>query len=435
MNFIVGGSVSASLLCLFFFAGLSLYHRIKLKNPPYWTTKDYFEKAMTLHNKSFVLKIGRIARPNEKKLLFLNFPQKKSPGAIRVGTFGDSYTYGDEVSDGHDYPSFLQKIFAEKFPKKKIEVLNFSLSGYSFQQSFMLYEEYAEKYGIDYILLGPGGFYPDRGSDFCKNWGSERSPVKSRYILGPDQNSLKLIHINGRTPLEKYKNYYALVPSWKQMKYDRTPFQSLDDYFPFLKDLSSPFYHVDLSVPEESSQINKILLRKILLKHAGKVLFLTNRYIDTFEAKENGYEFYNLYKEVSQINPNHLGNLLFAKPLYERYCCHHSSLGNEIWSLMYFHALTGVENFFIDLINCNQVSSSKRKTAYIKQKFFLKDIKNIFLFSKGFKIGEFVMNNFSATDTRGRGVKILKKTKSFIGFFNVKDFFTHIPFYPSALSN
>ncbi|HXV28414.1 MAG TPA: hypothetical protein VD913_05555, partial [bacterium] len=44
---------------------------------------------------------------------YINFPEEKKPGVIRIGTFGDSYTQGIEAAEGHDYPSFLQKHFKD----------------------------------------------------------------------------------------------------------------------------------------------------------------------------------------------------------------------------------------------------------------------------------------------------------------------------------
>jgi hypothetical protein len=36
---------------------------------------------------------------------FARFELTKRAGAVRVCAFGDSFTYGDEVADGHDFPA------------------------------------------------------------------------------------------------------------------------------------------------------------------------------------------------------------------------------------------------------------------------------------------------------------------------------------------
>ena len=421
-KFIIRKLIFVGFLGLFFFIGLIVYHQVSLWiNAPYWTTSDYIQKSKM--DESLLLKVGRMRGYHTRKIIFTNFPEKKEPGTIRIGTFGDSYTFGSEVSDGGEYPSFLQRLFIEQFPNKKIEVLNFGMSRHGFQQSFMLYEHYAAKYNIDYVLLGPGGFYPDRDLTFARTWSfKKKRAVKARYILSPDHTSVELINIKGRTFYEKYKNYYSLLPSWMQMKYDRTPYKSLDDYFPSLFGRSSLFYYIDLSIPEEAAKINKILLKQMLSRHPRRVLFLTSEYIDTFHQ----YSFYDFYKDVTHINPNHLGKLLFARPLYDRYGGHHSSLGNEIWSLLYFYALIGREHFSLDLVNCDKTHTPSFLRIYKDRRFSLKHVEKIFLFTRGFKIGELVMNQHKT----GLELQFPKNTQSFIGFFYSEDFFSNVAFIP-----
>ena len=45
---------------------------------------------------------------------YLDYDADKHPGMVRIGTFGCSFTMGEEAARGHEYPSFLRRMFQEK---------------------------------------------------------------------------------------------------------------------------------------------------------------------------------------------------------------------------------------------------------------------------------------------------------------------------------
>ena len=162
-------------------------------------------------------------------------------------------------------------------------------------------------------------------------------PPHGRFIL--EDNSLKFINVQGQNFLERFRNYYNLLPSWKVLKYDRDFLNFWRrSYFSFYGKfrIKNPFYYNNLSEKEESVKINTLLLDKIRKQHPGKTLCLL------------GYErIYKLYKDIKEVqeqyNLNYLSIFLDNKNfLYERYD-HKSSLGNELWASVYFKALTGKE--------------------------------------------------------------------------------------------
>ena len=169
-------------VCFFTFfiiSGFYIYYLYKYPKPH---DKKYLSKY---YPKDFILKMGgRLRTPQKRFQHFLNFSPVKHPDAIRIGTFGDSHTYGSEVEKTETYPYQLQKLLDTKFPHKKIEVLNFGMEGHSFQEQFLLWEKYAKNYKLDYILLGPRGFYPNREVTFRINWNFRYFKYpKDRFIL------------------------------------------------------------------------------------------------------------------------------------------------------------------------------------------------------------------------------------------------------------
>jgi lysophospholipase L1-like esterase len=70
------------------------------------------------------------------------------PAGLRVETFGDSFTFGDEVSDEETYPHFLQK----RLPGS--EVLNFGVSGYGHDQMLLFFRSEGRAFRPDWVVVG-----------------------------------------------------------------------------------------------------------------------------------------------------------------------------------------------------------------------------------------------------------------------------------------
>ncbi|MCZ0931631.1 MAG: hypothetical protein OXJ52_00540 [Oligoflexia bacterium] len=352
--------------------------------------------------KSLYLKWGKCKTLTPEVTIFYNFLKKRGGGITRIGTFGDSFTYGSEVKKDWSYPALLKKIFNKHFPEKKVEILNFGMKGHGFQQHFLVWKEYAEKYNIDYVLLGPEGAQPDRDITFTIPWASRSllKHPKGRYILKED-GSLDFVNIKGDTFFERYKNYYTLYPSWMILKYDKLFLNLLKNiHFPFFdRQMQNPFYYSDLSTEEESIAINRILLREIKEKHHRKMMFLTSNKIT-----------YNLYKEEKGfLNLNYL-SLFPQTPLYYRRY-HYSTLGYEIWAKVFLKALTGNTEFSMKVFQC----LTKKKDTITKQMNKIESLKEVFLYYKDLKIAVLDGLKFNHSSFR--------KAKSFIAFFNSSEHF------------
>ena len=326
---------------IFFIAGLYIFYQYKYPKLP-----DINKELYSLYPKDIILKAGGfLYLPEERFQHFLNFPVKKEKGVIRVGAFGDSHTFGEEVEKTATYPYYLQKLFDTNYPDQSIEVLNFGVGGASFSDQFFLWERYAQSYQLDYILLGPVGFYSRRNVRLTPPFSLDWDIPKNRFILTDGMKQVKEVHIQGNSVKERYENYYRFVPNWTMLRYDKQAFKLYEILFPFLRyKISNPFYYTKLSENEEAAQINKLLLKKINSIYPKKVLFFTNT--------EKIYRLYNLSLNGYQPKLYNFNKISAPTTLFYEVFWHESSLGNELTAQFYFNALLGKTKFFFNTIRC-----------------------------------------------------------------------------------
>lgn len=72
----------------------------------------------------------------------------KPAGTQRVLVFGDSFTFGDEVSDEETYAHFLEQLLPG------VEVVNLGVHGYGHDQMLLYLREVGARYQPDVVLLG-----------------------------------------------------------------------------------------------------------------------------------------------------------------------------------------------------------------------------------------------------------------------------------------
>lgn len=396
---------------MFFILGGYIYYLYKYPEP------QDIQYLLKYYPKDLILKTGGFLEPSNRRIqYFLNFSPSKKRNTIRIGAFGDSFTFGNEVDKTATYPYQLQQLFNRKFPNKKIEILNFGIPGGGLQGQFFLWDKYFSSYQIDYILLGPRGFYADRDLTFGKNYSSEIFVYpKNRFILS-ESETLKQIHIKGNTLKERYKNYYKLFPSRIALRYDKEPFQIWRIFSPHLKYIQNPFYYKKISQEEESVKINTLLLEKIRDKYNKKILFFTDSL--------------DLFSDYSLIGTEYNLNLIEHKEnLFYKMFDHKSSLGNKLIANIYFNALIGKKNFFLNIISCYF-----KGIDYITKSFDqdLYQVKSIQIITDSIPVFKLVQNSSdhdhyhtkrSYSKNRRKGIK------SFLGFSNKSDFLK-FPYFP-----
>lgn len=97
----------------------------------------------------------------------------------RVVIFGDSFTFGDEVSDNETYAYYLQEKLVSS------QVINFGVHGYGHDQMLIYLKEEGIKYRPDIVILG---FVYE---DTQRNILSFRDYAKPRFVLVDGQLELK----------------------------------------------------------------------------------------------------------------------------------------------------------------------------------------------------------------------------------------------------
>lgn len=400
---------------LFSLFAFYLYYFIKSPKPP---DRDWL---LEYYPKHLILKTGgsQFRDPAERVQHFLNFPLLKQKDVIRIGTFGDSFTFGEEVYKTETYPYQLQQLFDSHFPNRRVEILNFGKSGDGFPEQFFLWEEYAEKFSLDYILLGPQGFYPERDSTFRQNWTlAHLDYPKARFVLSENNNELEQIQIKGKTLAERYKNYYQFIPSWTALRYDRRPFQIHEKLFPSIRhNIPNPFYYKNtLSEEEESVRINTLLLKKIWQHHKQKILFFmdSRRRADLYQPK--GALF-------------NLNSLSLEHKSFYRVFDHKSSLGNELVAKSYFNALMGKKDFSLSIINC-RFEDSDSISSELDMDFH--DIKSIYVYGDNNLIAKLGSNTWWGKFNFYFDNEKEKIIKSLLGFSNESDFLES-PYFPYSV--
>ncbi|MBX3172519.1 MAG: SGNH/GDSL hydrolase family protein [Candidatus Eremiobacteraeota bacterium] len=107
------------------------------------------------------------------------FAYAKNPGQQRLAVFGDSFTFGEEVSDDETYLAYL----AEQFPQA--EIMNFGVRGYGYDQMLLYLKEEGVKYHPDVVLLAFNKL------DLARDRLAFRDAAKPRFRLNNGQLELQ----------------------------------------------------------------------------------------------------------------------------------------------------------------------------------------------------------------------------------------------------
>lgn len=191
---------------------------------------------------------------------FVHFPEEKPEGRTRVCALGDSFTFGDEVDDGQDYPALLQRRLRES-GFDRVDVLNFGNGWHGFQQVYMLWDEVGRGFGCDFVLLGPACFQAERDTTF--NHTDFRSPyfLHARYVLEDDE--LRLLEVPGLAYADRFDDYFRPLPRWQYLRYDRNTAPTLVAVIGENRTLPNPFYYRGDSMQDEALAIQAKLLDRI----------------------------------------------------------------------------------------------------------------------------------------------------------------------------
>lgn len=81
------------------------------------------------------------------------YSEEKDPGTFRIAVLGDSIVWGHGLELEDTFPKQLERLLSER-EDRKVEVLNFGVSGYSTQQEVELYRVKSSRFHPDLVLVG-----------------------------------------------------------------------------------------------------------------------------------------------------------------------------------------------------------------------------------------------------------------------------------------
>ena len=149
---------------------------------------------------------------------YLDHTLRKTPGTIRIGVFGCSFTQGFETARGHDFPTFLRKMFLAQ-GDIPVEVINFGHAGYGLSQMYLLWEDLGTQYDLDYVIVFPLPFHHDRDRMFRQQGLKKLGRIiHSRFILAGHE--IKRLDPLGTDPLNAADTYYRFLTPWQYLRYD-----------------------------------------------------------------------------------------------------------------------------------------------------------------------------------------------------------------------
>jgi hypothetical protein len=152
--------------------GMEAYYAFDMYDPSKgWRPKPNLRDVKTFDNKTL--------NTNSKGLRGkVDFPYTKNKEKVRILILGDSFTFGDEVSDDETYSAHLQAMLPHT------EIINMGVHGYGHDQMLILLKEEVIKYEPDIVILG---FLP---LDMSRNLLGFRDFAKPRFVL--ERGELKL---------------------------------------------------------------------------------------------------------------------------------------------------------------------------------------------------------------------------------------------------
>lgn len=188
---------------------------------------------------------------------YLRFPFEKNKNVYRIGFFGDSHVQGEEVALGEDLTNHLQQELALK-DGKKVEVINFGVSGYGFFQSFLMWQFLGQKYDLDLCIFMPFEFHQSRDLNFVSPHFNGFVPAHARFTNSA--HGPKLLPVKGVGLAQK--KYYSPLGSWQSWRYEVAG----PSFWRFLN-RPNPLYHDLTNSPHyESFSLYTQLLQQVALK-------------------------------------------------------------------------------------------------------------------------------------------------------------------------
>ena len=281
--------------------------------------------------------LGSVVSGDDRKESHFTFFSKEKPsGTVRICTLGDSFTFGAETGQRHDYPSYLQRFF-EAEGANNVQVINFANSWYGFSQIMIMWESVASGFACDFVLLTPMAFWSKRDSTF--NHSDLRNPdyLHARYVL--EGNDVRLVPVIGDSGDERFDAYFGFLPKWRYLRYDRNPPAVVRSLLPQGNTVRNWFYYDARTVLAESHELYERLARKMSESAENLVIGLFDR-----SSTINDYMLRVKSPNVTVLKADFPGDRF----PYHSPVTHHSAWANEQKARMFFAAMTGEDESALD---------------------------------------------------------------------------------------
>lgn len=216
------------------------------------------------------------------------YSTEKVGNTLRIITLGDSFTFGEEVSDNQTFSSFLER----KIPG--IEVINLGVGGFGHDQMLLKLETEGIKYHPDIVILG------FLGTDMERNILSFRDYSKPTFTL--NKNNLEI------------KN--NTIPPVSELLIKENFKLKLIDLISLVNSTIS-----EKQKEEETEKITKEIMNEIsktALENKVRMVFIylpVSREITT-DGHNQGEEFFNKYCQQAQNKNPELVNCLNLRPAF-----------------------------------------------------------------------------------------------------------------------
>ncbi len=96
----------------------------------------------------YVMKVNSLGFPAPE------YPKERTPNSLRILVTGDAFTSAEGVDTDRSWPRLLERDLAARLPDRKVEVLNFAVTGYGPNQYAAVVDSFAAAYRPDLILIG-----------------------------------------------------------------------------------------------------------------------------------------------------------------------------------------------------------------------------------------------------------------------------------------
>ncbi|WP_066633224.1 hypothetical protein [Labilibacter marinus] len=146
ISFIIGVVVALLLL-------EGYYQVVEIQLPYHRLTKE-LGKSMNPSKRISIFKEGfYLGQVNQFGYLGYPYPPYKDDNSIRIGVIGDSHTEGFHMFEDYHFTQLLEERSNNYLDNRKVEVLNFGVGNYNYNDMIILYKNLASKFNCDYYIF------------------------------------------------------------------------------------------------------------------------------------------------------------------------------------------------------------------------------------------------------------------------------------------